>query len=370
MQKYKVLLVILAVFGALPFVSLAVQAEDATTALAVDTAIGSEAAQAMATSASLADEAETLDGVQLTEPKNIPSGFGLWWNDLKENISLALTFNLVKKAEKQVQFAAQRVKLAEYMIQNSSDPKVQEKAQQLLARANEYMQKLEERKNELAQNVDQEKVKTLLSNAAKQQMNLELALDKTEDKILPEKLEAFQQWRQQIEARQQQFLENLNNNPNVPQAVKDKITEIKARIQVKLQDREEFRAQQKEILDEIKAGRKEAVAALEQLRAEKKQAVKPAQEQYKEAKAEIIDKINSGEQGAVKELLQLNQTRKAEVEKIRQEIKTKAVEIKTEVKNLIKENQQELQQNRVENRLQDGAIKPSVSPSANPASSL
>ncbi|MBU4142999.1 hypothetical protein KJ590_03300 [Patescibacteria group bacterium] len=334
MQKYKILLVLFAVFCALSFAVLAARAEEAAALPVTD----ATAAQALAESVSLADEAETLDGVQLTEPKNIPSGFGFWWNDLKENISLALTFNPVKKAEKQLQFAAQRVKLAEYMTQNSTDTKVQEKARQLLTRANEYMEKIQERKNELAQNVNQEKVQVLLRNAAKHQVNAQRVFEELEDKLPAEKLEAWQQWRQQIEVRQQQFLEELKTDVALPQELKDKAAEIKARIEAKIQNREEFRAQQEEILDEIKAGKEEAKAALEELRKERQQLVGPAREQYQETKSEIIDKINSGDQEAVKELIQLNQARKTEVKKIQQEVKVKAVEIKTEVKNTIEEN--------------------------------
>jgi len=306
-QKSKVLITAIALFGAMFFAVSLARAEEAATAEATI----NEAAQAVAESTALTNDSEVLEGVQITEPKNVPSGFGFWWNDLKERVSLVLTFDPVKKAEKQLQFAAQRVKLAEYMMANSTDAKVQEKAQQLLTRANEYTQKIEERKTELVKNVNQERVKTLLGNIAKNQMNLELALDKIEDKIPPERLEAFQQFRSQVEEKSQQFLEKLQNNSDIPQEVKDKALQIRARIETTLQDRETFRVQQKDILDEIKAGKEEAKAQLEALREERKQTIEQAQEQYKTAKKEILNRINSGEKEAVKELIQLNQGRKA-----------------------------------------------------------
>jgi len=348
MKKYKISIAAFAVIFSLSFAVLAAEA------------VNVSAAEAVTESVVLADEAETLEGVAVAEPTSIPSGFGFWWNDLKENLSLALTFDLVKKAEKQLLFAARRVKLAEYMMENSADAKVQEKAQQLLARANEYTQKIQERKDELAERTDS-KAQILLANAAKQQMNLELALDKIEDKIPAEKLAIFQQWRTQIEAEQQQFLDGLKNNSDVPRAVKDKITEIKARIQVKLQERETFRSQQKEILDEIKAGREDAKAALEMLREERVQALETAREEYKDAKAEIIDKINSGDQGAVKDLLKLNQTQKIQLQNVLKDVKTRSTEIKTELKQTTTQSRQEIQNNRTKQRTKSPSPSPSAS---------
>lgn len=357
MQKYKVLVVTIALFGAMFFVSSLARAEEAVTTTT------NETAQIMTESATLANEPEVLDGVQVAEPKNVPSGFGFWWNDLKENISLALTFDPVKKAEKQLQFAAQRVKLAEYMIANSTDTKVQEKAQQLLARANEYTQKIEERKSELIKSADQEKVKKLLNNAAKQQMNLELTLDKIEDKIPPEKIEVFQQLRQQIENGGQQFLDNLQNNPDVPREVKDKLLQVQTRIEAMLLGRETFRAQQKDILDEIKAGKEEAKVSFEALREERKQRLEQAREEYKDLKEAIIERIKSGEEAAVEELKALNQERKTEIKQVEQGTKDKAQQIKADVKTIIKEGQQELKENRPKK------LSPSASSSALPSAS-
>lgn len=47
------------------------------------------------------------------ESKDIPSSWGFFWRDIQERISLALTLNPVKKADKQVTFAEERLKLAE-----------------------------------------------------------------------------------------------------------------------------------------------------------------------------------------------------------------------------------------------------------------
>ena len=61
----------------------------------------------------LTDTQEVLNGVSVSEQTNVPSGLGLWFRDWREKISLTLTFNPVKKAEKQLLFAEERIKIAE-----------------------------------------------------------------------------------------------------------------------------------------------------------------------------------------------------------------------------------------------------------------
>ena len=335
--------------------------------LAVQTSVAAAAEEAIEESVALADEPEVLDGVEVDEPDNIPSGFGLWWQNLRERIALGLTFNSVKKAEKQMAFSAERIKLAEYMLANSADEGVRQKAQEMLERAAEYMEKIQERQNEFVQNAGQDRrIQALLQNAAKNQLNVERIFEKLEDKLSAEKLEAFQAWREEVETAQEQLLTALKTGQKLPDELKEKAREIQARIENILQEREEFRAQQKGILDEIKAGREEAKAALEELRETRQEALEKTREAYKEEKTEIIERINSGEEAAARELLQLNQEKKLEMQKILQNVETKATEIRAELQTAAQQGRQELQQNRAGQR----AISPVPSPSPSPSASL
>ncbi|MBU2539930.1 hypothetical protein KJ786_02115 [Patescibacteria group bacterium] len=350
-SKYKVLLTLFIFLGAILIAPLAVSAQEE------NAVITSEADQALAESADLSDEPEVLESVTIEEPKSIPSNFGLWWRNLKEQISLVITFNPVKKAEKQLKFAEERIKLAEYTLQNSTGPKIQEKAQKMVEKANEYIQKVEEKKNELAQSSDL-KAKTILKDVAKHYLNTERVFEKIEDKLPPEKLEQFQQIRERIEERQGSVLEEIKNNFNVSQEIKDKVIEVGNKIKEKLQIREEFRAEQKDILDEIKAGNQEAKNEFQQLRQEKEQKTEELRQQYKEEKTEIIDKVKSGDETAVKELKELNQKQQGKLQEVRQEVTEKAKEIKQEVIKNVQVKKEQMQQNREELKETIKANKP------------
>lgn len=219
------------------------------------------------------DDLETLEGIEIEETKSIPTGFGFWWRDISEWTSLALTLDPVKKAEKQLKFAEERMKLADYIMQNSTDPKIQEKANNMLEKANQYMQKIEGRKDKLIEKAD-EKSRRLLDNVAKHYLNKERILEKIEDKISPEKIEEFQQMRETNREKQQNFLNNLQDNSNVPQEVKDRVENVLLRVKNMEETREEFRLQQKKVLDEMKTGEvsnEEAKIQFEELRQERQQ---------------------------------------------------------------------------------------------------
>ena len=343
--KYKFLIISIILLGAVSFTPLFVRAQDENTASLTDETISGDASQALAESADLDNELETLDEVQVDEVKSIPSGFGFWWRNIREWTSVALTVNPVKKAEKQLKFAEERTRLADYIIKNSADPKVQEKAQKMLEKANGYMQKIEDKKDDLAKKAD-ERSQKLLKNITKHYLNKERILEKIEDKLPPEKLEEFQQTRQQIEARRKNFLDNLQNNPNVTKEIKNKAIDVLSRVENLQQRREEFRTQQKGILEEIKAGNQDAKKQFEELRREKQQKTEQVKEQFKEQKQEIINRIKSGEKEAVEKLKELNQERQKETAKIREEVKQKAVEFKQEIQQKRKEGLQKIQENK------------------------
>ena len=343
-SKHKFLIVGI-LLGLVSFIPLGVKAQSENIAPLIDTTISSEASQVLTESVDLDNELEPLDGIQVDEVKSVPSGFGFWWRNIREWTSLALTIDPVKKSEKQLKFAEERIRLADYIIQNSTDPKIQEKAQKMLEKANQHMQKIEDKKDDLIKKAD-EKSQKLLRNIAKHNLNKERILEKIEDKLPPEKVEEFQQLRKTFEEKRQNFLNDLQNNPNVSQEIKDKLTNVLSRIKDIQQTREEFRIQQKDILEKIKAGNKDAKDQFEKLREERKQNLEQLREQFKEQKEEIINKIKEGDKDAVEELKGLNQERQRESAKIREAMKQKAGEIKEEIQLKRQEGRQQIQDNR------------------------
>ncbi len=360
-SKYKFLIVSAIFLGLATFVPIGANAQDESSVISTDETAGAEASQVLSEDAELNDEPEALEGIEVEEAKNIPSGFGFWWKNMKEQASLVFTFNPVKKAEKQLKFAEERTKLANYMIENSADPKVQEKARQMLERANEHMQKIEERKDDLMEKTDGRSQK-LLRNITKHYLNKERVLEKIEDKLPPEKLEEFLRLRKIAEEKGKNFLDNMQNNPNVSQEIKDRVENALLRVKNTQQAREELRTQQKTLLDEIKSGSQEAKKKFEELRRERKQNIEQVREQFREQKQEIINRIKAGEKEAVGKLKELNQEQQKEAAKKREEIKQKAMEFRQGIQQKRKEELQKIQENKTQLREQlKGQAEPTPS---------
>lgn len=276
-----------------------------------------EALEAVADSADLADETQSLDGVIIEKPNGIPTPFGLFWNNLKENVSLAFTFDPAKKAEKRIFYAERKIQWAEYMTENSDDPKIQERVQKVIEQAQKHIEKIEANKEKLLEKMDSRKQRAL-DNIARHEANKQIVLDKLEEKIAPEKLQQFEQMRQRLEERAQNFINNMTSNANIPQEVKEKIIENKNRIQERMENRLELMKQNQELIQEAKEGNAQAIQELKAVREQAKEKIQEAKDEYKQERTQIINKINSGDKNAINELHQLNQERKTELQQIRQ----------------------------------------------------
>ena len=350
-SKHKFLAINIIILALMLFIAPSVKAQNENTAPLTNTTVSSEAEQALAESADLDDKLEQLDGLKVDEVKKIPSGFGFWWRNVREWVSTSLTFDLVKKAEKQLKFAEERMKLADYIIQNSTDPKVQEKAQKMLEKANQHIQKIEERKDNLIKKAD-EKSQKLLENIAKHHLNKERILEKIEDKLSPEKLEEFLRLRRIAEEKRQNFLNDLKNDPNVNQEIKDKVTNVLSRVENIHKIREEFRMQHKDILEKVKAGSEEAKKEFEELRRESEKNQEQINEQLKERKVEIINRVKEGNKDAIGELKELNQERQKESMEIRERMKQKTGDVKDEIQQKKQDERQQMQYNKEQLREQ------------------
>lgn len=248
------------------------------------------AAPALETSAELADEPQALEGVTVAKPTKLPSNFGLWWSNLRENISLALTIDPVKKSEKALKYAEEKVKMADYIAQNSTDEKIQEKAQKMLEKANQYIEKIQARQNDLV-NSDNEKAKALLNNLADHLANREQVMERLENGLSADNLQKFQVFNKKVASSTQEFLGNLSENKNMPEAVKEKIKQVKENIMERATARQEFRVQEKELLEKIKSGDTGAKEELKNLREQRNDDMKQIKEEAKEKIQSIKEKI-------------------------------------------------------------------------------
>lgn len=299
---------------------------------------------------SINTELEDLDGTIIEEPKNIPSGFGLMWQNFKQDLSLTFTFDKVKKAEKRLQYAEEKIKIANFIAEASDDPKVQEKAQKMIETANKHIAKIEENKDKLFDNIDDKKSR-LLKNLATHQLNTEKVLEKLEDKIPVEKLEQFQIFRDKLAEKKDTFLEKIQDNANIPEDVKQKILDTKDTIEEKRIEREQTRLETKDLIQEIKSGNEEAKVELEQLRLQIKEEKQQRIEGLKLKKDQIIQDIKSGDESLKRQAIDAinklnienkiqNTKRIMEKKQIKADVKELKNDLKQEAKQIIRETQQ------------------------------
>lgn len=350
--KLKFLVVIVVSLSAALFAPVTKAQDTPSTSPAVTV----EATTAIAENAVVSGDLQPLEGVELKEVKRIPSNFGLWWKNISEWTSLALTLDPVKKAEKRLLFAEQRTKLANYIIEHTTDPKIQEKAKNMLEKADEYMKKIEEKKAELAAKQD-ERTKKLLENVAKHEANKQTVLEKVEDLLSPEALLAFQTFRKASEEDGKDFLKSLLADPNVSSEIKDAISKILSQVQATQTARQKIREEERPVIEAIKQKLDGAKEEFEKIREQRKQDLEKLREQYKDDKEEIIDKIQEGDKDAVKELKALNAKMKEESSKVKSEVKKDVEDLKDKLEKAREEVKQEMEQKREDAKDQVEQVK-------------
>ena len=274
------------------------------------------------------DELESLDGVEITEPIEIPGTFGLWWRSVKENVSLALTFDQTKKTEKQLRFAEERVKLANFIVETSEDPEAQEKAVAIVVRANKFMEKVQARSGDFLAKIN-ERTEKLLANVARHELNKEKVLDKLEDKVSLEKLPELQKVKATIAEKTGAFLEKIMENENIPEEVKAKITIRKEAIIVRQEARIELREDYKELLEKALTGDKEAKVEFESKREENQIERQEIIKEFKNQTQSLINKAREGAPGVQRIISELGQI-KIQAEKV---IRNQAATIKIRTEN-------------------------------------
>jgi len=74
-----------------------------------------------------------------------PTGFGLFWHNFKDSVSLGFTFDQDKKQAKRLQWAEERLKWADWIKANSTNPDAAAKAEGLIKKANDMIKRVEDR---------------------------------------------------------------------------------------------------------------------------------------------------------------------------------------------------------------------------------
>lgn len=223
---------------------------------------------------------EVLEGIEVDEISSVPSSLGLWWRNVRENFSLGLTFDPVKKAEKALKFAEERMKIAELMAANSTNEKLQERAQVMIERSQALMEKVEAGQTKWASGADKQRVQRLMNNVATHQLNQERVMNRIEQRLPEQVQERFNQLREKgLEANQR--LMNALSNENIPEETKAKLEAVKARIEEHASTTKAYIEMRKELHEKIQAGEEGAIEELKQLNEKRKEDLKTGLQEFK-----------------------------------------------------------------------------------------
>lgn len=243
---------------------------------------------------------------------NVPTGrFGLWWHGVKETVSLAVTFDPVKKAEKQVRFAEERMGMAAAMMDKAvGDEKMQDKALDMIGKAQKFMDKVEDGKSKWLDADDTEARDNLLKDIGTHTALREQAFDRMEQRILGVTAEddweapgagadapgigsgawdrvSDSTWGRLQDIREQGHMSGRRlmtalENENVPEEIQGHLKGVKQRIETFSEDLGLFKEVKKELLDLKKSGEEGATEALDALHQERKGMLKQRTERLGE----------------------------------------------------------------------------------------
>ncbi len=212
---------------------------------------------------------QIYEGIEIAEVKEVPTRFGLFLRNIRNSISIALSIDPLKKAEKRLAVAEWYNQVAERILAISTDEKAQQRAQTLLDKSSKIMDKVERARDKIIQKGG-DRAHRLIKNSAIYSLRKENLLDKIEDRIPEEKRERFHNLRDQA-TEQNRRLENALQNVNIPDEVKEKLTQIKERMEERASNREAFMEQKKELIDAVKNGDEDAREQLRNLKDERQQ---------------------------------------------------------------------------------------------------
>lgn len=203
-----------------------------------------------------------------TSSANLPGSLGLFWQTIKENISLLFTFDPETKAEKQLLFAEQRLNLAEKFAAQTTNPQLQNRAQQMITRSNDFLDKINSKASTLTQ-LSLEKQERLSERLQNHQQLRENTFDRLENQVEQETGDVIRKLRVQSLEKSQRLINALNNE-NLSEETRLKLEQIQTRIQTHLQEVQEYNQTRMQIREQIQAGEPQALQQMEALQTQRR----------------------------------------------------------------------------------------------------
>lgn len=213
------------------------------------------------------------------------TGWGLFLLGIKERLSLLTTFDPVAKAEKALKFAEERGKIAEELASKTDDAKAQERLDRMLKRSQELEDQVDKVKDKLTDNPDA-RAKLLLKNLLNFKEHKEEVFSKIEEKATPEQLEKLKSFRSQAEEKGKALI-NALQNAKLPEDIRAHLEEVKAKIEAQQQKVKEFQEEQKALLDRVKSGDESAKEELKTLRDDRKAEVEADNKTQSETRGSV-----------------------------------------------------------------------------------
>ena len=319
-------------------VAVPVFAIDETASVTATTANPQDAVNSTTTTTSIADdekieigdvnikitEVENLDGVEVDTIEKIPSNFGLWWRSVRETLVLTFTWNEMSKAERSLEFAEERMRIAKMIAeQQPNDAEAQEKAQKMIAKAQRFMERVETKKDKWSKDKNKEEVNRLVSNIATHQSNADVILDELEKELSGDAADAISELREKGSETNSRLL-NAIANENISAETKEHLEEIKNRIEEHAAQVQEYNKERKELQEQVRSGVEGAQEDLQALKEERQTQIQTRTENVAEIKTQLQEQAADGDAAAQKKLEIINRIQEKAEEKIQERAEIQA----------------------------------------------
>ncbi|PIR06043.1 MAG: hypothetical protein COV55_04925 [Candidatus Komeilibacteria bacterium CG11_big_fil_rev_8_21_14_0_20_36_20] len=129
-------------------------------------------------SVEFASDEVSADSLNIEEPTTLPGDSGYWWTSLKKNVDLWLTFNPVKKTEKELQLANTKLLEAEKLVESGQEDN--NHLTKTLKKYESLMQKVTAR---ITENKKDDSFQNLLSRLDRDQLQHQQILEKLTSQV-------------------------------------------------------------------------------------------------------------------------------------------------------------------------------------------
>jgi len=224
-----------------------------------------------------------MEGVDIPTYEAPPSWLGSLWQGVKEGVTLAFTFDPVKKAERRLEFAETRMRMAAALEgEAQDDPRLRDRAEKMLHKAQGYLEQIGRDQDKwLTKALEAgERGERLLQNIGRHQVSREMIMDRFEE-TLPDddRLDRIRQMRQEGLETGKRLLNALDNE-NIPERVREHLGKVKQGIEAHATDVQRYREEKRQLLERRQQGDEAAQGELRQLQLRRQQQVEQRLNRY------------------------------------------------------------------------------------------